>query len=639
MDEKDIELENEAQAEENTAPEQENTAFEDTGEEQESIAAEDTEAEQENAQADPEEGEGWQFEASAPTLESNLEIGDDYEIELPEESEEKPQEYKEVSQEANDQAGEFKDEVPDDEEEEKVKRNFIVNKKAVKIAVIAAVCACAVAVIAFFGVRFFLYPNSNEIMTPGNLALTVGDQKISVGYYNYYYNMTVESYLDDAASGYSDLKANIDFSQQITTDDDGNEITWEQKFREDTIWQIKYLTAFYEAAIDAGMTLTDELQENVENSIKSIQGNAAQDGISVKDYLAENAGEYCGIKTMRTIFERLYIAQSYYYQMGVKLVANSDEIQKALEENQEDYKAVSFAYIEMPYTENDDIQKVKAKADAYCKEIKSLTDLKNLIPEVCGSLIDQYIAYGYAEDEKAAVKAIADSMEHTFDMAQFKSWFPNNEISDWMYSSDTKVGSVAAFIDKDYSCIDILYKLSGLSLDETEYYSVRHILVMPHSENASEDGTGSATQEYTKEEWDAALKEANRILDEFNATDKSEVSFAELAEKYSEDISSTSAGGYNYYGGQIFKTALGTMVPEFEAWGTDPSRQYGDVGIVESKYGYHIMFFVYDGPSYMFSAKDDADALKMDEFIDSYSVIEHDAMDKTMVAQAQSSQK
>lgn len=628
--EKDLEMENESQAEENTAPEQEDN-----------IAEEDTPAEQESTQTEAEEGDSWQFDGSAPTLENNLGIGEDYEIEMPEENEEKPQEYKEVPQEENGQIREFKYEAADDDDEdEKVKRNVIVNKKAVRIAVIAAICACVAAVIAFFGVRFFFYPNTNEIMTPGNLALTVGDQKISVGYYNYYYNMTVEDYLEAAESGYNDLKADVDFSQQITTDDDGNEITWEQKFKEDTIWQIQYLTAFYEAAVEAGMTLSDELKENVETNIKSIQGNAAQNGQSVKEYLAENVGEYCGLNTMRTIFERLYIAQSYFYQMNVKLMADSDEIQKALEENQENYKSISFAYIEMPYTEEDDINAVKAKADAYCNEIKSLTDLKNLIPEVCGSLIEQYIAYGYAADEKAAAKAIADSMEHTFDKVQFKSWFPSEEISDWMYSEDTKAGSVAAFIDEDYSCIDILYKLSGLILNDSELYSVRHILIMPHSEEADAQGeNASANTEYTEAEWAAALEEANRILDEFNATDKSEVAFAELAEKYSEDVSSTSAGGYNYYGGQIFKTELGTMVPEFEAWGTDPSRQYGDVGIVKSQYGYHIMFFVYAGPSYMLSAKNDADSLKVDEFVESCTVTEHGAMDKTTVAKAQSAWK
>jgi len=34
------------------------------------------------------------------------------------------------------------------------------------------------------------------------------------------------------------------------------------------------------------------------------------------------------------------------------------------------------------------------------------------------------------------------------------------------------------------------------------------------------------------------------------------------------------------------------MVSEFEDWCFDPSRQAGDTGIVQTSYGYHVMYFV-----------------------------------------------
>ena len=33
------------------------------------------------------------------------------------------------------------------------------------------------------------------------------------------------------------------------------------------------------------------------------------------------------------------------------------------------------------------------------------------------------------------------------------------------------------------------------------------------------------------------------------------------------------------------------MVSEFEDWSIDPARKEGDVGIVETTYGYHVMYF------------------------------------------------
>lgn len=45
------------------------------------------------------------------------------------------------------------------------------------------------------------------------------------------------------------------------------------------------------------------------------------------------------------------------------------------------------------------------------------------------------------------------------------------------------------------------------------------------------------------------------------------------------------------------------MVPEFEKWAMDDSRKYGDVAIVKSKYGYHIMYFIDKCPQYQYNCK------------------------------------
>jgi hypothetical protein len=39
----------------------------------------------------------------------------------------------------------------------------------------------------------------------------------------------------------------------------------------------------------------------------------------------------------------------------------------------------------------------------------------------------------------------------------------------------------------------------------------------------------------------------------------------------------------------------GEMVKSFEDWCYDPSREPGDTGLVESSYGYHVMYYVSDG--------------------------------------------
>jgi hypothetical protein len=75
------------------------------------------------------------------------------------------------------------------------------------------------------------------------------------------------------------------------------------------------------------------------------------------------------------------------------------------------------------------------------------------------------------------------------------------------------------------------------------------------------------------------------------------------------------------------------MVKNFENWSTDDSRQYGDTGIVESDYGYHIMYFVSDLPEYLYECQEAVISEKEEEYISATEVKQHKiAMSKTTVA-------
>ncbi len=630
----DMELENTAE----NAESGEALADESNAENNES-GAENSENNAENSEnGEQEESGGWKFEASAPTLEKSLDLGGDYEIDT-EIAEEEP----EGGQDAENQAGESEkvfDSVPQGDEEfrEKSKKAITVNKKTRKIILIAVACVLAVGIIAGACYALFFVPNNDERMTPGNIALTIGGEDISVGMYNYYYNSVVDTYVNYAQQGYLDLNPSEDYASQMTTDDDGNEITWLQRFENDTISQLQFFVAFYKDAVNAGTELTDDQKKSIEENIKSIEDKASEEGKSADQYIEENFGKYCGLKTLRKITEQSGIYQNYYFQTALKLSSTEDEVKAYFDKNREKYKAASFAYLEMPYnSKEDDLNKIKKEAQDYCKKIKSLDDMKALVPEICKSFIDQYVSSGYFEDEKSAISALQDSMEYKNYVYDQVSDSFNKDIADWIYSADTKVGDSTYFVDEEFNCVEILLKTAEPKFDETEYYSVRHILVFPGdgSENDESDETqesGEEQKEYTEEEWKQGLERAEKILAEYNKGEKTEAAFAQLAEKYSEDVNSTIAGGYNNYGGQIFNTSLGQMVPEFEKWSTDDSRKYGDVDIVKSDYGYHIMYFVSDWPAYLCNAKSDSDYEKQLKFVEECEIERHAPMDKTFVA-------
>lgn len=128
------------------------------------------------------------------------------------------------------------------------------------------------------------------------------------------------------------------------------------------------------------------------------------------------------------------------------------------------------------------------------------------------------------------------------------------------------------------------YAAQGLSLDDPNMVNVRHILITPVAdENAETDENGNAI--LTDQNWADAKAKAEEIYDMWLTGEATEDSFAELAGEYSEDPGSASNGGLyeEVYPGQ--------MVDTFNDWCFDASRQVGDSGIVETTYGYHIMYF------------------------------------------------
>jgi hypothetical protein len=130
------------------------------------------------------------------------------------------------------------------------------------------------------------------------------------------------------------------------------------------------------------------------------------------------------------------------------------------------------------------------------------------------------------------------------------------------------------------------YVIFFVDINENTYIlkDARHVLI-PYEGGVYNSSTN--TTDYTKAEKAAAEEKAQALLDQWLAGDKTEDSFAELANTNSADSDGTDGGLYtNIYRNQ--------MVPTFDAWVYDESRQSGDTGLIHSTYGVHIMYFVGD---------------------------------------------
>jgi hypothetical protein len=176
----------------------------------------------------------------------------------------------------------------------------------------------------------------------------------------------------------------------------------------------------------------------------------------------------------------------------------------------------------------------------------------------------------------------------------------NNYYLGYMYYGDTleQIPVTDAEVEAYYEAHIEDYKANGLEKTDERYVDVRHILITPEGGDAA-----------TEEQWAAAEKEANDLLNEWLTKHPDEDGFAVMAEAYTDDPGSASNGG-------LYEDVyVGQMVPEFENWCFDASRQTGDYGIVKTTYGYHIMYYVGSDHVWFLTAEQDMMTEKGNEFL------------------------
>lgn len=156
-----------------------------------------------------------------------------------------------------------------------------------------------------------------------------------------------------------------------------------------------------------------------------------------------------------------------------------------------------------------------------------------------------------------------------------------NTISNQMTPS---MEEIAAYFDKNAAT----FAESGITKEMGNIADVRHILICPKG-GTTDEATGETV--YSKEDWAACYAEAEKILNEWKKGEATEGSFAELAKTYTEDTGSKTTGG-------LYEDIApgANYVENFLNWTIDMNRQPGDTDIVESEYGYHIMYYVAGEP-------------------------------------------
>lgn len=128
---------------------------------------------------------------------------------------------------------------------------------------------------------------------------------------------------------------------------------------------------------------------------------------------------------------------------------------------------------------------------------------------------------------------------------------------------------------------EIQAQLAQMPAQEGKLVDFRHILLYPDEATVGADGKISGNGVM-----DAAFKQAESLFKKFTGSKKQDdVAFSVLAHDYTRDYDSIITGGLyaNVHKGQ--------MIDPLDAWLFDPARQVGDVDMIQSDYGWHVVYF------------------------------------------------
>ena len=437
-------------------------------------------------------------------------------------------------------------ELIDSGAESKETRVLAEQKKSRNKTVIYS-CIAAAFIIAFVLLTYF----NSDFYYEHKTAATVGDTKVSVVDFDYYYRSAVNNYASYFGDYWSDYSAYFDSDTFVST----------------ALSSAQNTRVLLDAAKAEGKAeLSDEDRETIESTVASYETYASYYGYASADgFMEANFGKGCSLDSYQDWLEEQYIASSYATEKEASFTYTEDDIDAYYEANASDFDTVTYRSFFISSAETDDLDAEEA-AEQAAEKAQTMADQtagnENAFVDLCIDYSDESTAALYEED--ADYNLATDAQKSAV----------STYYADWLFEDGRQGGETTA-IETDSGWY-VVYFVER-STPDYNMVNVRHVLI------SVEDSTD-------EDEVNEAYETAQTLLNEWAAGDATEETFAEMADTNSSDGAE---------GGLYENVCKGDMVTEFNDWIFDESRQVGDTDIVQTSYGWHIMYFVGEGDAYL----------------------------------------
>lgn len=468
--------------------------------------------------------------------------------------------------------------------------------KIMTVSFTAVLAVILVVAIIFAAVQFV---SNSGIREKNTVAATVCGTEMSNAQLNYYYVDAVYEFANTygAYAAMFGLDLTKPLNEQVVNEETG--ATWADDFVTNALANAKSTYALCADAEANGFALSEEELADIDNAMAQMDMQAIMNGFNDADsYIKAYYGHGASLESFKEYTLKNTLAQAYYTNYVENLNYTPDQIRAGEEGKEAEFNNYTYNY--------------------YYLNVNKFLQGGTTVEDGTVTYSDEERAAAIAAAE-AAAKALAEgafaSVEE-FDAAIAlmpinvdaettpKSTLCSNysfanltaAAKDWLVAAERTAGDMTyvenattatAEDGTETKTVNGFYVVYFVGMTDNNFplANVRHILVTP------DGGTYNAQTgmtDYSAEEMAGAKVKADELLNQWLSGDATEESFIELAKKESTDPGSKDNGG-------LYESVYpGQMVTNFNDWCFAEGRKAGDTGIVETEYGYHIMYYVSD---------------------------------------------
>lgn len=407
-------------------------------------------------------------------------------------------------------------------------------------------------------------------------VLTVGGHDVSVKEFNYFYNTTVNT-LSSYAS-YVGIDTSVGLDKQYVTSDgamylglfgidssyledkeltDGTyNVTWAQLIADAAKSSAVSTYVLYNAAMDAGFEVTEEIESEVEAGMDVMQGYADTNGESLNSLIRRVFGSGCNAKGYRQYLTVNYVAEHY----GSELTYSAEEISARYNESPEDYDVATY-YL---YTISGSSM-VETAEDGTTPEVTDEDTAK------AKQAAEEMEANFNVDDENVSVRADNTRASVTSLVSE--------DAATWLFD-EAQPGDVKMFAKEDTTFY--VFKL----IDKEDYQTVNIMELVIEADHEHEEGE-EVDHEHDENELTAAEK--LEAVETALAADSSLENFKSLIAEYSSEEDGEVKG--------MTRSTMSGVSPEILDWFLE-DRTVGDYKVFDVNGTTLVLYFTGYGDNY-----------------------------------------